>query len=75
MSRPILALAGLQRAIPGENDLSSFRNRVGAGALHAILNAFVELFRSLGLITGDLGSTDGQLVSSFSRSKGCAYAC
>ena len=35
----------------------------------------VELFKTLGLITGDLLATDGQLEPSFSRYTGCAYAC
>jgi hypothetical protein len=66
-------LAGLHEAIPGEDDLSHFRRRVGAEAIEAALAVFVGLFRDFGLITGELLSTDGQLEPSYSRFKGCAY--
>jgi hypothetical protein len=68
-------LAGLHEAIPGEDDLSYFRRRVGAEAIEAALAVFVGLFRDFGLITGELLSTDGQLEPSYSRFKGCAYFC
>jgi hypothetical protein len=68
-------LAGLHAAIPGEDDLSYFRRRVGAEAIEAALAVFVGLFRDVGLITGELLSTDGQLEPSYSRFKGCAYFC
>lgn len=66
-------LAGLHAAIPGEDDLSHFRRRVGAEAIEAALAVFVGLFRDFGLITGELLATDGQLEPSYSRFKGCAY--
>jgi hypothetical protein len=66
-------LAGLHAAIPGEDDLSHFRRRVGAEAIEAALAVFVGLFRAFGLITGELLATDGQLEPSYSRFKGCAY--
>lgn len=68
-------IAGLHHAIPGEDDLSHFRRRVDAAAIEAALAVFVNLFRDFGLITGALLSTDGQLEPSYSRFKGCAYAC
>ena len=68
-------IAGLHAAIPGEDDLSHFRRRVDAAAIEAALAVFVGLFRDFGLITGELLSTDGQLEPSYSRFKGCAYAC
>src|SRR4030095_11303156 len=39
------------------------------------LAALVDLFHSFGLIQGELLSTDGQLAPSYSRYKGCTYAC
>jgi hypothetical protein len=66
-------LAGLHEAIPGEDDLSYFRRRVGVEAIEAALSVFVGLFRAFGLITGELLATDGQLEPSCSRFKGCAY--
>jgi hypothetical protein len=68
-------LAGLREAIPGEDDLSYFRRRVGAEAIEAALAVFVGLFRAFGLIRGELLATDGQLEPSYSRFKGCAYFC
>jgi hypothetical protein len=66
-------VAGLHGAMPGEDDLSHFRRRVGAEAIEAALAVFVGLFRDFGLITGELLATDGQLEPSYSRFKGCAY--
>lgn len=68
-------LAGLHDAIPGEDDLSHFRHRVGAAAIEATLAVLVDLFRTFGLINDNLLSTDGQLEPSYSRYKGCTYAC
>jgi hypothetical protein len=68
-------LAGLHHAIPGEDALSNFRHRVGAEAIDVTMAVVVELFRTFGLIKGDLLSTDGQLEPSYSRYKGCTYAC
>ena len=68
-------LAGLHEAIPGEDDLSNFRDRVGVEAIEATMAVLVELFRTFGLIKGELLSTDGQLEPSYARYKGCAYAC
>jgi hypothetical protein len=68
-------LAGLHGVIPGEDDLSHFRDRVGAEAIDATMAVLVDLFRTFGLIQGELVSTDGQLEPSNSRYKGCTYAC
>lgn len=68
-------LAGLHETIPGDDDLSHFRYRVGAEAIAATIAVLVDLFRTFGLITGALLSTDGQLEPSHARYKGCAYAC
>ena len=68
-------LSGLGAHIPGESDLSHFRDRVGAEAIDKTMAAVVELFRTVGLITGELLSTDGQLEPSYARYKGCTYAC
>jgi hypothetical protein len=68
-------LAGLHDAIPGEDDLCHFRSRVGAAAIDKTMAAVVELFRAVGLITGTLLATDGQLEPSYARYKGCPYAC
>ncbi|MGH8057989.1 MAG: hypothetical protein ACREOH_12250 [Candidatus Entotheonellia bacterium] len=65
-------IAGLHEAIPGEDDLSHFRRRVGAEAIEAALAVCVGLFRDCGLITGERLSTDGPLEPSYSRFKGCA---
>jgi hypothetical protein len=68
-------VAGLHEAIPGEDDLSHFRRRVGAEAIEAALAVFVDRFRAFGLIRGELLAPDGPLEPSYSRFKGCAYSC
>jgi len=68
-------LAGLHEVIPGEDDLCHFRYRVGAEAIEKTMASVVELCRNFGLIKGELLSTDGPLEPSYSRYKGCTYAC
>jgi hypothetical protein len=68
-------LAGLHNALPGEDDLCHFRSRVGDDVIHKTLAVVVELLRRFRLITGELLSTAGQLEPSYSRDKGCTYAC
>jgi hypothetical protein len=68
-------LAGLHQAIPGEDDLSYFRRRVGAQVMEAILANFVDFFRAWGLICGERLATDGQLEPAYARFKGCAHFC
>jgi len=68
-------LAGLHDAIPGEDALCHFRSRIGAEAIDTTMAAVVDLLSTFGLITGGRLSTDGQLEPSYSRYKGCTYAC
>jgi len=68
-------LAGLHDAIPGEDDLGHFRARISDDVIHQIMAVTVDLLERFGLIKGELLSTDGQLEPSYSRDKGCAYAC
>jgi hypothetical protein len=68
-------LAGFHHAIPGEDDLRHFRDRVGAEAIETTMTSVVDLCRTLGLITGELLSTDGQLAPSHARYKGWTDAC
>ena len=68
-------LAGLHDHIPGQGDLCHFRYRIGDDVIHQTLAVVVDLFRSFGLIQGELLSIDGQLEPSYSRYKGCTYAC
>lgn len=68
-------LAGLHDTIPGQDDLCNFRKRLGAEAIETTMAVLVELFTTFGLIKGELLSTDGQLEPSYSRYKGCTYAC
>jgi hypothetical protein len=49
-------LAGLHEAIPGDDDLSHVRYRVGAAAIDATM-AVGRPFKTFGLITGELLST------------------
>ena len=68
-------LAGLHNHIPGQDDLSNFRSRVGDEVIDQIVAVTVDFLHRFGLIQGELISTDGQLEPSYSRYKGCTYAC
>src|SRR2546425_2617630 len=68
-------LAGLHGTVPGEDDLSNFRYRIGDAVIDQITAVAVDFLRCFGLIKGELLSTDGQLEPSYSRYKGCTYAC
>jgi hypothetical protein len=68
-------LAGLHDAVPGEDDLCNFRYRVSDEVIHQIMAVAVDFLSRFGLIQGALLSTDGQLEPSYSRDKGCTYAC
>ena len=68
-------LAGLHDSVPGEGDLCHFRYRVGDDVIDHITAVVVDFLSRFGLIKGELLSTDGQLEPSYSRYKGCTYAC
>src|SRR3989442_5984305 len=68
-------LAGLHDAVPGEDDLCHFRYRIGDAVIDQIMVVGVDFLYHFGLIKGELLSTDGQLEPSYSRYKGCTYAC
>lgn len=68
-------LAGLHHHVPGQDDFCHFRYRVGDEVVHKTLAVVVELMHTFGLIKGELLSTDGQLEPSYTRYKGCPYAC
>ncbi|MHC4335647.1 MAG: transposase [Planctomycetota bacterium] len=68
-------LAGLHDSVPGEDDLCHFRYRIGDEVIEQIMAVAVDFLHHFGLIQGELLSTDGQLEPSYSRYKGCTYAC
>jgi hypothetical protein len=68
-------LAGLHAQRPGQDDLCHFRYRVGDDVIHQTIAVVVGLLQTFGLIKGELLATDGQLEPSYSRYKGCPYAC
>lgn len=68
-------LAGLHDPVPGEDDLCHFRYRIGDAVIDQIMAVAVDFLHRFGLIKGELLSTDGQLEPSYSRYKGCTYAC
>ncbi len=68
-------LAGLHDHVPGEDDLCHFRYRIGDAVIDQITAVAVDFLYHFGLIKGELLSTDGQLEPSYSRYKGCTYAC
>lgn len=68
-------LAGLYEHVPGEDDLCHFRYRISDAVIDQITAVAVNFLSHFGLIQGELLSTDGQLEPSYSRYKGCTYAC
>jgi hypothetical protein len=68
-------LAGLHEHVPGEDDLCHFRSRIADAVIDQITAVAVEFLSHFGLIKGEFLSTDGQLEPSYSRYKGCTYAC
>ena len=68
-------LAGLHEHVPGEDDLCNFRYRIGDAVIDQMTAVAVDFLYHFGLIKGKLLSTDGQLEPSYSRYKGCTYAC
>jgi hypothetical protein len=68
-------LAGLHDRVPGEDDLCKFRYRISDEVIDQIMAVAVDFLHHFGLIQGELLSTDGQLEASYSRYKGCTYAC
>ena len=68
-------LAGLHDQVPGEDDLCHFRYRIGDMVIDQIMAVAVDFLYHFGLIQGEILSTDGQLEPSYSRYKGCTYAC
>jgi hypothetical protein len=65
----------LHEHVPGEDDLCHFRYRIGDEVIDQITAVAVDFLTHFGLIKGELLSTDGQLEASYSRYKGCTYAC
>ncbi len=68
-------LAGLQNALPGEDDVRNCRRRVGASALDAARAVFGDFFREFGLLKGEWLATDGQREPPSARCKGWASCC
>jgi hypothetical protein len=52
-------LAGLDKAIPGQDDLGHFRTRLGHSVIDQTMAIMVQLCTDCGLITGEVLSTDG----------------
>jgi hypothetical protein len=68
-------LAGLHEHVPGEDDLCHFRSRISDAVIDQMTAVAVNFLARFGLIKGELLSTDGQFEASYSRYKGCTYAC
>ncbi len=61
--------------IPCEADFSNLRVRIGEEQYKAIFHLLVDIVSRLGLVSGRIVSTDGTLVHTFARYRGCNYAC
>jgi len=71
--RQYRALAGISDdAIPQEADLSNFLSRCGY-LFDQVVAVVVEILHLAGFIGGQVQTTDGTLVPTFSRYRGCNY--
>jgi hypothetical protein len=71
--RQYRTLAGIEdEAIPQEADFSNFLTRCGH-LFDQVLAVVVEMLHLAGLISGRVQTTDGMLVPTFSRYRGCNY--
>ena len=64
---------GITDRIPDKVDMHNFRKRIGEERFQSILGLLVELFKIVGIITGQVLSTDGTLIEAFTRFRGCNY--
>ncbi len=71
--RQYRVLAGIsQETIPQEADFSNFVDRCGH-LFDQVLAVVVEILHVVGFISGRVQTTDGMLVPTFSRYRGCNY--
>ncbi|NLD49679.1 MAG: transposase [Clostridiaceae bacterium] len=59
--------------IPTEATFHNFRDRVGEEKLQEVINFIVKIFSIVGIITGRILCTDGTLIDTFARYRGCTY--
>jgi ribosomal protein L34 len=59
--------------VPTEGTLHNFRERIGEEKLQEIINFLVHIFNIVGIISGRILSTDGTLIETFARYRGCTY--
>jgi len=55
--------------------IGNLRRRIGEEKYNQIFSIMVQIMTELGFITGEILTTDGTLVPTYSRYKGCTYAC
>ncbi len=66
-------LAGIRDdCIPQEADFTNFQQRCGL-LFNAVFHVVVEIIAQLGLISGHVLTTDGKLIPTYSRYRGCNY--
>jgi len=65
--------AGLAEHIPDEDDLSIFQRQMGV-RVNYVLHVIGQVLQALGFVTGRYLTTDGKLVPTYARYRGCNYA-
>lgn len=64
---------GITSKVPDDVDMHNFRNRIGEERFQAVMGMLVELFKIIGIISGQILCTDGTLIESFAKYRGCNF--
>jgi hypothetical protein len=66
-------LTGIKDRIPDQVDMYNFRARIGEEVFQEIMGLLVELLKIVGIVSGQIITTDGTLLEAFARFRGCNY--
>lgn len=64
---------GIMDRVPDDVDMHNFRKRIGEERFQTVMAMLVELFKIVGIISGQILCTDGTLIESFANFRGCNY--
>jgi hypothetical protein len=59
--------------VPTEATFHNFKERLGEEKFSEIMGELVRIFNIVGIISGEIISTDGTLIEAFARYRGCNY--
>jgi hypothetical protein len=67
-------LSGINnKHIPTEATFHNFKERLGEEKFSEIMSELVRIFNMVGVISGEIISTDGTLIEAFAKYRGCNY--